>query len=301
MNELLTLAKALNKGQSTNSKPTATVYEADASHEFFYFGPESQAGIMTSWGIPKYDKKRTVNTSHAALLDPNYIHAADRGQADFANLLPAMGKSPPFLHVTQPKFLASSSDLTLYDKVIKATGDTKEFGPGFYTMSADSLASGDCGLVGAHWFEETKKPWSVLGLTILKTPNFWRYFLLDAASSLYIKDLVFYLTTCRGYPRGGKNPTQLDIAAIEAINKRGKALIFPDDDSTKIVVNTEGKKLSAADVSNSQGALLPGLPWVVIGPQRPEFMKGARQVAWKDGLGLWLINMADRFIVYNNQ
>lgn len=88
-----------------------------------------------------------------------------------------------------------------------ATGDSKEFGPGFYTMSIDSLASGDCALVGANWY-------------------------------------------------------------------------------SRVVVDTMGLRMRASDVSNQQGGNLPGDPWVVIGPQRPDFMNNARQIAWRLGLGL---------------
>jgi len=292
MLDLLTTIKAFQKNDQSDSKPGLTLYVDENTTNLWldFWGKEVKEGILGGWVIDLCTYVRTVKPTLAPLV-PN------QAQAAFGNLSPAVGVSPMFLHVTQTKFLKADGN-GLAERVIQATGDTKEFGAGFYTMSPDSLASGDCDLVGTNWFGGSEKTWSVVGFQIPKMPNFWGTFLDDAAGS-DVTDLVYYLTTSRGHLRGGNSPSNLDVAAIERINLRGKVLIFPSDDSSVTVAL--GKKMKASEVSNKQGANLPGNPWVVIGPQRPDFMNLARQVVWREGLGLWLINSAVRAHVYRDR
>lgn len=294
MLKLLSMARALNDNYVTESKPAADIEVdgADQPVSLYYWGQESSPGVMAGWDIALCGHVRLLNPVLPALVP------AHDPQGAFGSMYPAVGQSPMFLHVTQTKFLNADGQ-GLAGRVVRATGDAKEFGPGFYTMSPDSFASGDCTLVGTNWFNKPGQTWSVVGFEIPKQPNFWGAFISEAGGR-DVADLVFYLTNIRGHVRGGAVPNAEDVAAIERINLLGKALIFPNDDS-RVRVPGAGGPMNASDVSNLQGANLPGAPWVVIGPQRPPFMNGARQVAWLHGLGLWLMNSSRRFHVYRDQ
>jgi hypothetical protein len=283
--------RALNNNDVSESKPVLAYYApgADTAVELNYWGKEASPGVMAGWVI--------TSSTYVRQLNPTVPALAPTRADDYANLFPAAGLSPLFLHVTQTKFCANDGT-GLGSRLINATGDDKEFGPGFYTMSTDSFASGDCKRVADKWFSKPGQTWSVIGLQIQKQPNYWGAFLSDAGGN-DVADLAYYLTHIHNHPSSGTDvPNATDIAAIERINLRGKVLIFPNDDSRVRV--SSSSSLSASDVSNTQGANLPGDPWAVIGPQRPDCMLGARQVAWRAGLGLWLMNSALRFHVYKD-
>jgi len=57
--------------------------------------------------------------------------------------------------------------------------------------------------------------------------------------------------------------------------------------------------MCASDVQDMQGGNLPGNPWIVIAPQKPNYLK-ARQIVFREGIGLWLINSSTRRLVYKN-
>lgn len=288
--DLLQTAKGLDKNHVSESKPGTKFYSEDDTEVVLNYWGKEATGIMASWCPATYLPVRQVNPAGGPL---------GQTQAAFGNLFPAAGQSPMFLHVTQTKFLAVGTGEGLGGREINATGDDKEFGAGFYSMPPEALANGDCGRVGANWFKKPGQKWCVMGFQVPKMPNYWGSFIEDAAGRRDVADLVWYLTTSNGHLRGGANPNAADIAAIERINLRGKALIFPSDDS-KVAVAMGQAKMCASDVSNQQGANLPGNPWVVCGPQRPPCMLGTRQVVWRYGLGMWLMNSAVRHIVYRD-
>jgi len=200
-----------------------------------------------------------------------------------------------FCHVTPTKNVRSGFN----GSALRATGDDKEYGPGFYTMSVATAASGgDAGVLGQEWFTKKQQQpcWSVLVFEFASIITGW---LMEAAGGLYRSYLLHFLMHPAGYPSGGLQPTADDIRAIEHINKRGKVLIFPDDPNTKVDVGGLGK-VCAADVQAMQGANLPGEPWLVIGPQKPVYLS-ARQIVWKAPVGIWMINSATRVCLYNNK
>jgi hypothetical protein len=236
------------------------------------------SGLLAEWNIPAY--------AFAKIIKPEFSNKTN------ATAFPSL----QFVHVTQRRFV--TGDEGIKNRALQATGVDKEFGPGFYTMCArTALANGDAYVLGEEWFtkKQQKNKWCVLSFEVSK--NHWQALLLEAAER-YAGALWHYLTQPKGYPKGGDQPNKEDLDAIEFINKRGHVLIFPDDADAEVAVSSS-KRMSAYEVQASQGLKLPGDPWIVIAPQKPEYLS-ARQIVFRDGIGLWLINSAARSLVYNN-
>ncbi len=243
-----------------------------------YYGTEyNQTGTLTAWRFADYTFAQKIN--------PEFEHRLAFPQQRLE-----------LTHVTPKKWLTYEG---FRGTRLMATGDDKEFGPGFYTMCAKAAeAGGDCYKLGQQWFtsKQENPRWSVVAFEV--PPPVKRWFLLKAGGP-HAATLLHYLTTPSGYPSGNGVPTQTDINEIEAINHRGYVVIFPDDPEQKISLG-RGTKLCAEDVQYAQGVGIPADAWVVIGPQKPEYLS-ARQVVWRDGFGIWMINCAKRSVVFHNK
>jgi len=242
-----------------------------------YFGTEASPGTMTGWQIAPFAFVEQINTKFASQLQYEM-----------------MGMT--FCHVTPSKWVANGFN----GSSARATGDAKEYGPGFYSMCGQTLAkNGDCFVLGKEWFTKKQNDprWSVLAFQVPSAVTQW---LLEVAGGICRGQLLHYFTRPSGYPIGGAKPDAEDLRIISYLNNTGRVLIFPDDPELKVDVGKNREKMCAAEVQKVQGGNLPGDPWVVIGPQKPEYMT-ARQVAWKYPVGLWIINSSHRTLAYNNK
>ncbi|MGK3987430.1 hypothetical protein WME99_30595 [Sorangium sp. So ce136] len=170
----------------------------------------------------------------------------------------------------------------------------KEFGPGFYTTCGDSLAP--CKIIGAEWFTKKQKDpkWKVIRFDVPGA------ILRIAPRDLALKTFLHHvLTHSTGYLHGGDAPAKQDIDAINAINKLGKVLIFPDDKDAEVAYGKDGDVTSWTRYTKSK--LGGGGYALVIGPQQPVYMGNIRQYAWTFGPGLWMINCATRYLIFENR
>jgi hypothetical protein len=141
--------------------------------------------------------------------------------------------------------------------------------------------------------QDAKNPdWVIIRFSIAKS---YTTFLESQTPAL--NDFLYYiLTHTTGYPSGGANPDAQDLQNINAINREGRGLIFPNDKS--MPVETTSGRMSWEQYTRDK--LGGGGYELVIGPQQPVYMGNWRQFAFTGQRGIWLINTARRFIAYDN-
>jgi hypothetical protein len=205
--------------------------------------------------------------------------------------------TPPHLDGRFVFYHTCTADLSF--KQLYATEGDKEFGPGFYTTCADIETPYK--LIATEWFEtkQTRHDWHVIAFS-LKTDGLLTFLLNNAgdkADSLKLA-LSFYLTHSTGYPSGKKEPTDGDLADINAINLLGRVFILPSNKDTSVSFfgGTTTKNWTQYTAAKMGG----GPYFLIIGPQQPEYMVDYRQYAWTTGWGIYLINSAMRFYHHRN-
>jgi ATP-dependent Clp protease adapter protein ClpS len=102
--------------------------------------------------------------------------------------------------------------------------------------------------------------------------------------------LIHILQHSHGYPLGMNEDAA--VALMDRINAQGKVLIFPDDKDKKVVIKTGDAKKSWREYTEANAG--PSGHYVIIGPQRPGALDNIRQIAFRGGMGQYLINSVAR-------
>jgi len=104
-----------------------------------------------------------------------------------------------------------------------------------------------------------------------------------------LKFLIYMLQYPNGYPKGVSETQAIKI--MNAINVKGRVLIFPDNKDLKISIKSK-LQMSWSEYTSENRA--PSQHFLVIGPQRPKELKGIRQIAVRGTYGKAFINIATR-------
>ena len=94
----------------------------------------------------------------------------------------------------------------------------------------------------------------------------------------------------QGYPEGmDENQAYL---LMNSINRKGKIMLLPDDKSKKVTLDDK-TEVNWDDFYGGENQST--FHQLVIGPQKPHELEGVRQIAFRHVIGMYLINMAERF------
>ncbi|MCX6219083.1 hypothetical protein [Spirosoma sp.] len=213
-----------------------------------------QPGTLENWGVGK-------STAHQV---PNDLVATD--ETDLT-------------HVT-----FDSSNLN-YKRVDPNYGSNPgEFGTGFYTTTGHETAPQV--EVSKKWgnAETGKSPKHVVRFRF-KNADLRKLVDTDEQAAF----LRHMLQASNGYPQGMSEEEAIDM--MNAINKKGKVLLFPDDKERSVSIDEEANMTWSEYTNANAGGSDHSL---VIGPQRPPELTDIRQVAFRGAMGEYLINSAKR-------
>lgn len=179
---------------------------------------------------------------------------------------------------------------------LEMKSESGEFLPGFYTTSGADL--NDSIKLGWYWYEckrkvtAPNKNWFVIAF-VLRKEHFEGFM---AGPS--VRDTCrYYLQEPRSFIHGGATHKEEDLKQINFANNTGQIMIFPDK---KTKVQCKGAISYSLDdmVYDRKGLDALSDYTVIVGLQKPEPLD-MRQQNWVSPKGLWHINQAERYVVFD--
>lgn len=212
--------------------------------------------------------------------------------ADALRLRPLRDGDLIFFHATR-----QFANLDKAELVMKS--EEGEFLPGFYTTSGTDL-NGSLKL-GWYWYECKKKvsapktDWHVLAF-VLRKAHFEAYL---AGPSL--RDTCrYYLQEPTRFAEGGGAANAKDVSAIEFANTNGQIMVFPDK-ATKVRCGRGTTRCSLDEFVDDRKASDEMANYaVIVGLQKPPPLD-MRQQCWASPNGLWHINHAERYVMFDRK
>ncbi|RKP46354.1 hypothetical protein D7S89_17080 [Trinickia fusca] len=199
---------------------------------------------------------------------------------------PTRNQSPPestkatttsLAHVTNDASLMNQSLINV------ATGSKGEFSYGFYLTTGNETTPQE--RIQTKWrtkdkpFNEVVRfavPNELIGKAVGDDENQKNF-------------LIHVMQNSHSYPPN-MTPDQI-IGTINEINKKGHALIFPNDKDQKVNID---KDTQQSWHEYTAGNAAQSSHFIVIGPQRPDDLDGVRQIAIRNSAGQQLINQVPR-------
>ena len=225
-------------------------------------------------------------------IDPHaggLVHWRIRPRTDLA-LRPVRPGDIIFFHATRQR-------ANLDGKELEIKSEAGEFLTGFYTTSGTNLD--DSLKLGWYWYECPKKTgtpkrdWHVIAFVLRKTH------VESYLAPLFSRDTcLYYLQEPRAFDNGGAAANAADLKALEFSNKNSPVMVFPDK-TTRVTCGRGATKASLNDfVDNRIGADELAEYAVIVGLQKPPPLD-MRQQCWVSPNGLWHINHAERYEVFD--